>query len=399
MNDGGNGATREPKHGYRTTIALLALAAATSGCGGTGSASGPLPQALAQAIRVSRPATLPTAPASGAPGVSLPLPSAAPQRVVYPVYSSYFRGKTPFHDSVVRLMAAGATVLPAQIARNYWAQTVNSNDDPTGASEPMNYIAPGDPAVTFVCREYGTCNADGMKVHYRPGTAASTDGDHHLISFDPVYGHEEVDGWGGDPAHPCAVTSTMANCSWGGVFPFSGSGLATDSSGGNAAGYAFGLYQVSAQELLDGHIDHALGLIQSCLDAGGIYPATPGRNTDSACPANLEPNAAYGNLIHVKASVNVAALGYSPYCREIVQALQTYGGYTVDNNGGWGIAVALEDVTDPAYVTAPWQKTIMPSMVAGGDATGSDASFRFSSCLQRLGADDIEVIAISPNLP
>ena len=305
-------------------------------------------------------------------------------------------------------MSAGARVLSPTIAAHYWAQSVATNINPANPDagvSPTYVVRSGDPAYTFMCPEYGTCNASGTTVHYPVGAAPSAGSDHHLVSFDTVYAHAEVDGWGGDTKHPCSLTAGSAgsnglvNCSWGGTFPFSGSGLGTDSSASTAGGYAYGLMDISAQELLNGHIDHALGIGQSCLDNGGVYPAGVGRNTDSACPANLEPNAVYGDLIHLKSSVNVASLGYSPYCRAVVQALQTYGAYTADNNGGWGIGLEYEFPNNPAYATDPWNKTIFPSMAAGGDGTGSGTNFRFSGCLQRISAADIEVIQISPTLP
>jgi hypothetical protein len=38
-------------------------------------------------------------------------------------------------------------------------------------------------------------------------------------------------------------------------------------------------------------------------------------------------------------------------------------------------------------------------MVAGGDGSGTGASFLFGSCLNRIPASDIEVIQISSKLP
>jgi hypothetical protein len=119
--------------------------------------------------------------------------------------------------------------------------------------------------------------------------------------------------------------------------------------------------------------------------------------SDSQC-ASLgvaEPNASYGEMIHLKSSVNVASLGYSPYCRTIVQALQTYGAYTVDNDGGYGISLVLENIYNPLYAqNNPWTNTIFPSILAGGDGTGTGSSFSFGSCLQRIPASDIEVVDI-----
>jgi hypothetical protein len=324
----------------------------------------------------------------------------------YPIYSSYFTGNSPFHHTVAQLMSAGAKVRSSTIASNYWSQgLLDSNpDSQTGGPGPLYFVKSGDPAYRFRCPAYGTCNANGMSAHFPDGAVAQTGSDHHLSSFDPVYAHGEIDGWGGDGngGQRCNLDGGdpgAETCSWGGYFPFSGDGLAPDGSSGNAAGYAFGISNISAQEMLDGHIDHALGIEQSCLDDDAVYPARIGRSTDSTCPSHLEPNARYGDLIHLKAGVNVSSLGYSHYCQVIVQALQTYGAYTTDNDGGYGIFFNLEAMSVYPNASNPWYTTILPSMAAGGDASSWNGSYSFSSCLNRIRADDIEVIEISSRLP
>jgi hypothetical protein len=293
-------------------------------------------------------------------------------------------------------------VRPSDVAAHYWAQGLEQLQpgSETGGVGPLYTASSGDPAYQFSCPTYGTCNASGLTVHMPAGAAPETGSDHHIASFDPVYLHGEVDGWGG-AGQSCNLTPAdpgTETCSWGGFYPFSGNGLATDSSSANAGGYALGIMQFTAQELLQGHIDHALGIQQSCLDDGGVYPAIVGRGTDSKCPSNLEPNARYGDLIHLKSSVNVASLGASPYCAVILQALQTYGAYTSDNNGRWGIALGIEYMRNYTGIN-PWYQTIFPSIVAGGDGSGSGSKVQYPSCLNRIPAADIEVIEISSNVP
>jgi hypothetical protein len=332
----------------------------------------------------------------------------------FPLYSSYFTGTTPFHQSVAALMSAGATVLPATVATHLAAQGLGNNlpNHPSSGMGPIYIAQSGDPGYTFVCPRYNGCPAAGLVTHYPAGASPAVGSDHHLVSFDPVYLDGEVDGWGGygcagetnpvEPSgtclNPCNLvpgSPAIANCSFGGFSAFSGSGLG---NGGNAAGYAYGLFQISAQDLLQGHIDHALGMVTSCLDNGGVFPAA--RSSDSLCPANLEPSAVYGDLIHLKSSVDVATLGYSPYCAIVVQALQTYGAYTTDTNGSYGISLEFEDPANPIYATNdPWSG-IYGSMIAGGDASGAGTNVQnFQSCLQRLNPSDIEVIQIPTTLP
>jgi hypothetical protein len=358
------------------------------------------------------PTPVPTAVPTAAPTA---MPTVAPSATVaaqFPIFSNYFTGRTPFHIPAATLMAQGATVDSPTIAANYWSQGLNNFQplNQSAGASPLYYVHSGDPSYVFECPEYGGCPAAGMVVHYPAGAVPSQGSDHHLVSFDPTYLQGEVDGWGGygcsgnllsvvptgSCAHPCNLSSGSpgtTNCSWGGFTPFSGSGLG---NGGDAAAYAYGLFQVTAQELLNGQINHALGIVQSCLDNNGVFPA--GRTTsDSLCPqtGNAEPNASYGEMIHLKSNVNVASLGYSPYCQTIVQALQTYGAYTVDTNGGYGLTIETEDIDNPLYAqNNPWTNTIFPSIVAGGDGSGSGTSFSFQSCLQRIPASDIEIVDI-----
>jgi hypothetical protein len=334
--------------------------------------------------------------------LSLPTP--------FPLYSSYFTGATPFHQTVAALLLSGATVQSATVASNFLAQGFVANQpyNPDSGGGPIYVAQSGDPGYLFLCPEYGGCPVSGMTAHYPAGATPAIGSDHHLTSFDPVYTGGEIDGWGGygcsgnlNPvvptgacAHPCNLTPGnpgIANCSYGGFASFSGNGLG---NGGNAAGYSYGLFQVSAQDLLQGHIDHALGMVAGCLDNGGVFPAA--RGTDHACPSNLEPNAVYGDLIHLKFSVVVAAYGYSPYCAIVVQALQTYGAYTTDTDGGYGDGIEFENPNNPIYAqNNPWPG-IYASMAAGGDSTGTSASHNvsFSSCLQRIKPSDLEVIQI-----
>jgi hypothetical protein len=371
---------------------------------------------------------------SPAPGAS-----ASPQ---YPIYSSAFTGNTPFHHTVAQLMAAGATIVSNasnNMAANYLSQGIEQSQPLRlhggGSVGPLYIAQKTDPAYVFSCPAYGSCNATGRIVHFPAGAHAHTDSDHHLSTVDFGSG-EEVDGWGGyspngtstcdgglNPTaacpYPCNLTPGSngnpgsANCAWGGVYKLNGNGLSTVyGHSGNAGGYAFGLMNITAGEILQGHIDHALGIAQSCLDPNTVYPSDhPG--TDAKCSGNAppyfntfnEPQPAYGNLIHLRSSVDVATLAGSASCRIILTALKTYGAYTADNNGKYGITLNLEDAAGQygGNVPAnPWFSTILPDMAVHGDATESDnpnSPFVYSSCLGKVTPDDIEIIQISPKLP
>jgi hypothetical protein len=176
--------------------------------------------------------------------------------------------------------------------------------------------------------------------------------------------------------------------------------------------YAYGIMNLTASEILRGRIDHALGINQSCLDPNSVYPSDH-RGTDAACSGGrapyynrlAEPQPSYGNLIHRKSAVDVSKLANSAACRTILTALQTYGAYTADNNGSYGIVLSIEDSTDEygGNVPAnPWFSRILPEMVAQGDAeeTGNPKSpFAYKSCLGNVTSDDIEIIEVAKSLP
>ncbi len=316
----------------------------------------------------------------------------------YPVFSGRFTGSpSPFHETVATLRGKGAQLQPPSVAASLWRQSVQSAVI-GNYRLPIYLAAPDEPLYRFSCVTYGRCGADGMRVHLPTWARSSDDGDHHLMVVDPAAGGE-LDGWGGDGRsdHVCAPDAGRIPCSWGGFFPFHGNGL-DDNSGDSAnnGGYAFGLFVVTAQELLAGRVDHALGLVTSCLDDPDIYPADTLKHTDTSCSGKTgQGNPQYGQLVHLRASYDIADSVYSPECKTLLTALQTYGAYTSDTNNGYGIVLATDDVTlyaDPN----PWFTKILPDMVRYGDADGAGTSFRFRSCLNRLNSSDIEVYDIAP---
>ena len=315
----------------------------------------------------------------------------------YPIYSLRFTGSpSPFHETVSALIAKGAKLQPPGVADKFWRQGLSGVN---GNYRLPIYIGSAEQATyTFSCVTYGKCAASGLRVHLPAGAQSSEDTDHHLISFDNALGGE-IDGWGGDgnPDHQCKPSNGSLPCSWGGYFRFSGNGL--DGNSGNSAnngGYAFGLFLVTAQEILQGHIDHALGMAAACLDNPNIYPADTNKQTDMSCSgATDNGNPQYGQLVRLKSSYGIAASAYSPECKTYLTAFQTYGAYTFDTNRVWGLVVATEDTSlyaDPN----PWYTKIFPEMAHYGDGAGSGSGFTFRSCLDRLNASDIEIYDIAP---
>ncbi len=358
---------------------------------------------------------------SGGGGSATPAPAPAPTSVqstaacapynADPVFSGCFRAKSPYHDTVASLIAKGAKIHNDATASNYWNNGNPLNDDNINANgshaNKMWQSSSSDPQYTVTCQAYGTCDAatsvTGSKIHIPRGAAPTSDSDHHIFIFDPS-GGQEIDMWGGYASNEACQVGTfiggVLTCSWGGAFSFAGNGLAAVvGNSGIAGGVAYGLAAITAGDILSGHIKHALGLIGPCLDDNGQYPSTPGRSTDSGCAGHAanggngaEPTLRYGDMLHLKSSVNLNAApysGYSSYCKVVVRALQEYGAYADDNASNWGLHLITVDETNPG-----WQ-TIMASMIAGGDASGSASAANWPSCLNRIRAGDLETITLN----
>jgi hypothetical protein len=381
----------------------------------SGSSTGPAPAPSATA---TTPATSPPTSSTGADCVN---------SVLLPIYSGCFTGNSPFHHTYASLSSQpGYHPLSQTVANDLWAEgigTANPGPDGWASGSPIYYSNNGLPSYTVECPAYGTCNAatsvSGKQVHIANGDYASQDGDHHIAILD-LSGNEEIDMWGGyntnwnnpgSGTEQCEVglqngTSNPGGhggvageltCSWGGLFPFSGGGLASNGNSGVAGGYAISLYEVTSGELMRGSIHHALGIEAACADSATVYPSDH-NGTDYACKGNSqepEPNVAYGTYIHLKNSYNVATSGYSYYCKVIMTALQQYGAFYYDNNSDPGSAIRF-GLDQHGNANDPWYATIFPSMRAGGDIDGNGT---FDYCLQRLNASDIETANISTSLP
>jgi hypothetical protein len=330
-----------------------------------------------------------------------------------PLFSGCFKGNSPYRHTVASLLRAGATVHNDATAINYWNNgnplTANNINADGHLATTMWIASSSDPSMSVSCPAYkpGYCSADTsrteLKIHIPSNAAPTSDSDHHIFIFDPQSA-QEVDMWGGfDSSKACQVgtlTPGLLTCSWGGTFSLNGNALATVAgNSGIAGGVAYGMAAITAGDILSGHIRHALGMIGPCLDPNGQYPSTPGRGSDSTCRGNAanggdgaEPTLRYGDMIHLKSSVDLNAppyASYTRYCKIVVKALQEYGAYADDNSNGYGLHLIVVNQTDPG-----WQ-TIMASMIGAGDASGSPTSASWNSCLNRIDGADLETITLN----
>jgi len=386
----------------------------------TASALGP-GEAFAPAVqsRTTKTATPPRLVAR----TDVPAPASSP---TFPLPSALFTGNTPFHHSVAALLSTGARIMPAAITANWWAAGIKAVNEPN-QSPPVYIGRPGDPVYKIACSAAGykgvgvDCNAGGKVAHFPAGAVAQDrNTDKHVATVDFALG-AEIDGWGGfnnsnftGPAQ-CVLTHGKPgtlNCAWGGSFALNGSGLGVDGSdvysNSTAASYALGIFELTAQDLLNGArgmpIAHALGMGVSCIDPPengekrGVYPSYR-RKSDNTCPPSQEPNLIYGDLLAIKPNVDLATRGGSVYCQAVLRALQTYGAYVVDVGPGYGAAIQTEnpDVETYEYGTFPnpWYTTIEPAMAAAGEGANPGPRFTYSSCLNHTTQDDWETIELN----
>jgi len=302
------------------------------------------------------------------------------------VYSQIFSSASPFHTTVAALKASGATTLPQAAMTALWSQSV-SNQDLSADSYmyPVYVSLATDPVKTFTCAPSGYgCDANNLRIHIPSGALPEPQPDAHIAVIDTTQ-NLEVDGWA------CTVSTTTVACQWGGSHSFGGTGLENVGSTSVKAGYAAGLFEITAQELLNGHIDHALGLNTNCLNNPTVYPADQHANgTDESCGGSGPPS--YGDMVHLLwTPAQIAASPYSAECKTVLTALATYGAYTYDT-GNYGLALLTQHQFSYTLVgkTNPWASTIIPDLQAAGDASGS----YWHSCFNRLSASDFELIQI-----
>jgi hypothetical protein len=328
------------------------------GCGSSGTAVAPIE---------------PTTPVST---ITAPLPW---------VYAQVFSNASPLQTTVDALLANGAVKLPQSAMVSLWSQGVANQDlSPASWMFPVYVSSASDPVKSFNCTKWGACNANGMKIHVPLGALPEPQDDGHIGIIDTALGIE-VDGW------QCAVTANDVNCSWGGKYAFGGNAI--ENSGSNAVhgGYAAGMSVITAQELLNGQIDHALALTVTCLNNPTIYPADQNTSgSDKVCTDAAAPP--YGALVHLLWSPSrIAASPYSAECKTILTALATYGAYTNDT-GNAGLALLVQHQLSYTAIgkDSPWASTILPHLAASGDSSGT----YWQSCLNRLSASDFELLQI-----
>jgi hypothetical protein len=296
--------------------------------------------------------------------------------------SEMFPANTPFHQTLAALKAAGATVLPQAVVDNWWARG-RQYEKPYNAT-PVYIGTAADATSTVSCSGYGfACDATGLQLHLPAGFATQLGNtDHHLAVIDLELS-KEID------LFLCQAGS--ANCVNGGNYPLSGpkaTGLVIDTadpnSSGDAGGYAFGLFQITAPDIANASatgqsIPHALGMLVPCVGNAPVYPSI--HTADALCPGwPNTPALSYGDVLALNSGYQIPAAASAP-CKDILLTDKTMGSYVIDVSPGYGSDQHAENPIVYGSGPNPWD-SIAQQMDAAGEGSGTGPGFGFS-CEQK----------------
>ncbi len=255
---------------------------------------------------------------------------------------------SPFNLTVSSTTAAHARSAAMVSKVLSWGQPGNLFAGGAGTSSdyghPTYWAQPGDPVYTLKATGYSP-DVNGLKIAIPSAAKAAGGGDQHMTVVEP-------DGWEYDfwevaskPAGGGTMTFEL-----GGRTRVDGDGLGSNATAarfGNLAGV------IRAQELISGHIDHALFIVLKCTSSATtfgygtktdsssksafVYPALAGgARCSSTDNADAPPMGARFQLNMTDTQIN--ALAVPTWKKTILKALAHYGGYVGDTGGpGFGL--------------------------------------------------------------
>jgi hypothetical protein len=139
----------------------------------------------------------------------------------------------------------------------------------------------------------------------------------------------------------------------------------------NAGGYALGLYVISYADIASGAINHAIGGNFSC-DSGNnhVYPSYG--TAHHTCNGG-GPTITYGDMVTISSGVDINTLTSNQYCKQVLTAMQKFGFYPMDTNGGSGTGISVEPSFDlPSNERSLWINTIEPQLACLGHIPSGD---------------------------
>lgn len=303
------------------------------------------------------------------------------------VYSELWSPSSPFRKTVAIQKAIGVTVLDHAYMDALWNQGIAANK--TADVLPIFVAQPSDPLLRVTCTSYGgNCNAKNVAVHVPAYAVAQQASDGHLTVIDrnAPSGPLELDCW------QTVITRGRLACSWAGIFTLGGTAL---DAGGESihAGMAATSVFLVGQEIVNGHIDHALALNAVCLNDPMVYPANTHAQTDKGCDTSRNPPH-YGNLVHLLLTPDqIASSAYSAPCKTILTALAVYGAY-LDDTGASGLQLHTQNELSYSANPAGQSSDPWPAIQAQLNAAGDGSGTHWMSCLNRLHASDFELLEL-----
>ncbi|MHB8651056.1 MAG: hypothetical protein ACYDBR_12910, partial [Gaiellaceae bacterium] len=205
----------------------------------------------------------------------------------------------------------------------------------------------GDQPFSVPCTTY-TCTLSAFGAIPIPVTAApDPSGDGHLAIYDAT-SNREWDMWQG--RHSGSSWSASA----GAALAMTGNGVVpAGSASANAANFPLLGGLVRPEEILQGHIDHALVFgMPNVNSTRFVCPATH-HDGGSTSPASLPE----GTRVQLDPSIDVGTLGLPAWEVPIARAMQVYGMYLRDTGGS--LAVYAENPVARGYDA--WAKVGLPN--------------------------------------
>jgi hypothetical protein len=205
-----------------------------------------------------------------------------------------------------------------------------------------------DSLFSVPCTRYLNCTLGAFGSFAIPQTAAPDPSDDGYLAVVDPSSQREWDMW-------------QAQSSGGSWSASAGAALATTGNGtapaGTASGDAANLPLlggiVRPEEILQGHIDHALVFgMPNVSGLGHVCPATHNDGSSSDPTALLE-----GTRLQLDPSVNVDSLAIPAWQKTIARALQTYGMYLRDQGGSF--VIYAENPVGRGYDA--WTKAGLPT--------------------------------------
>jgi hypothetical protein len=254
-----------------------------------------------------------------------------------PFNQQLFSDATPHPASVTMI----SRILSWGSPGNLFAGGAGTSSD---YGHPTYWAQPGDPVYTLKATGYSP-DVNGLKIAIPSAAKAAGGGDQHMTVVEP-------DGWEYD------FWEVASKPAGGGTMTFELGGRTRvdgDGRGSNATAARFGNLAgvIRAQELIAGHIDHALFIVLKCTSSATtfgygtktdgssksafVYPALAGgARCSSADNADAPPMGARFQLNMTDAQIN--ALAVPTWKKTILKALAHYGGYVGDTGGpGFGL--------------------------------------------------------------